>query len=494
MGTGFIPREYLRAGRIGLVLCGGGFKGAYQIGAWKALRELGVTRLSAIAGTSVGALNAVLIANGDSAAAEEVWVKTAFMRWFPRSVKKYLLAYALLLGPFALSLIFCASLAVPVEVALWRALADRRWNGHFAPHQLSRPEILLWDVMIFCWIAACLVGACVSLRLMPRRLFVFLPSGLFALFSAILAPLAFCTIRELLYYYSWRVGLIAVASALVASVFGLCCYIIGADCLHSAYRNATLFSNAEILSSVDADLNVEQMRSSLQSLFVTVAHGETFFDPLTNDWRLVRRQIPGQGTVLVREDDPDTPGTRTAWVAHYEDLCEVARSKEAMIEVLRLTSALPFIFTMGVSPEDEILVDGGFADNMPIIPLLEKQLDYVIIIALDPRVPKTRAKLQEYIDDAWDRCWPAWAGRERVDEIFESRMKGGDYRSLLPPRPYLKPGRVIMIIPQGFLATWNLPVLRFLSGTLNFGFKARLRWLQMGYEETKNQKNMHALV
>ena len=39
----------------GLVFDGGGARGAYQIGAWKALREAGV-KISAVAGTSVGAL------------------------------------------------------------------------------------------------------------------------------------------------------------------------------------------------------------------------------------------------------------------------------------------------------------------------------------------------------------------------------------------------------------------------------------------------------
>lgn len=41
----------------GLVLEGGGAKGAYQIGAWKALKEVGV-RIRAVAGTSVGASTA----------------------------------------------------------------------------------------------------------------------------------------------------------------------------------------------------------------------------------------------------------------------------------------------------------------------------------------------------------------------------------------------------------------------------------------------------
>ena len=56
----------------GLVLEGGGAKGAYQIGAWKAMREAGV-RIKGIAGTSVGALNGALICMDDLANAEKVW-------------------------------------------------------------------------------------------------------------------------------------------------------------------------------------------------------------------------------------------------------------------------------------------------------------------------------------------------------------------------------------------------------------------------------------
>lgn len=55
-----------------LVLAGGGAKGAYQIGAWKAFLELGI-KFSAVSGASVGALNAALIAQGDYRKAEELW-------------------------------------------------------------------------------------------------------------------------------------------------------------------------------------------------------------------------------------------------------------------------------------------------------------------------------------------------------------------------------------------------------------------------------------
>ena len=56
----------------GIVLEGGGAKGAYQIGAWKALREAGV-KIKGIAGTSVGALNGALMCMGDLELAEKVW-------------------------------------------------------------------------------------------------------------------------------------------------------------------------------------------------------------------------------------------------------------------------------------------------------------------------------------------------------------------------------------------------------------------------------------
>ena len=61
----------------GLVLEGGGAKGAYQIGAWKAMREAGV-KIKGIAGTSVGALNGALICMDDLTNAEKVWENISY--------------------------------------------------------------------------------------------------------------------------------------------------------------------------------------------------------------------------------------------------------------------------------------------------------------------------------------------------------------------------------------------------------------------------------
>lgn len=60
---------------MGLVLAGGGGKGAYQIGVWKAARELGIDKkITAVSGASVGALNAALFANGNYTDAEKIWL------------------------------------------------------------------------------------------------------------------------------------------------------------------------------------------------------------------------------------------------------------------------------------------------------------------------------------------------------------------------------------------------------------------------------------
>lgn len=59
---------------VGLVLAGGGGKGAYFIGVWKALREYGVDKnITALSGTLIGELNAVLFAQGDYELAEHIW-------------------------------------------------------------------------------------------------------------------------------------------------------------------------------------------------------------------------------------------------------------------------------------------------------------------------------------------------------------------------------------------------------------------------------------
>ncbi len=56
----------------GLVLSGGGTKGAYEVGAWRAVRELKIP-IRGISGTSIGALNAALFLCADLKQIEEIY-------------------------------------------------------------------------------------------------------------------------------------------------------------------------------------------------------------------------------------------------------------------------------------------------------------------------------------------------------------------------------------------------------------------------------------
>lgn len=61
--------------KLGICFSGGGGKGAYQIGVWKALRDFGYeSDIAAISGTSVGGLNGAMVAQQRYEEAERLWL------------------------------------------------------------------------------------------------------------------------------------------------------------------------------------------------------------------------------------------------------------------------------------------------------------------------------------------------------------------------------------------------------------------------------------
>lgn len=65
--------------RIGVVLSGGGAKGAYQAGVFKTFSELSLSdKITVISGTSIGALNGVLLALYDGGEYSGVWNKVDY--------------------------------------------------------------------------------------------------------------------------------------------------------------------------------------------------------------------------------------------------------------------------------------------------------------------------------------------------------------------------------------------------------------------------------
>lgn len=72
--------------KIGLVLSGGGGKGAYELGVWKALKELKIDKyIDVFSGTSIGAFNAILFAQDSLEKAEALWEEVTMDKIVPIS-------------------------------------------------------------------------------------------------------------------------------------------------------------------------------------------------------------------------------------------------------------------------------------------------------------------------------------------------------------------------------------------------------------------------
>ena len=75
--------------KVGLVLSGGGGKGAYELGVWKAIKELGIDKyITAVSGASIGAMNAVLFAQNDYEEALNMWREVTLEKFLPINNKE----------------------------------------------------------------------------------------------------------------------------------------------------------------------------------------------------------------------------------------------------------------------------------------------------------------------------------------------------------------------------------------------------------------------
>lgn len=79
----------MRVRKTALVLGGGGARGAYEIGVWQALRELGIP-IHIVTGTSVGAINGALIAQDAFELSVKLWKELETSMVFDMGIKDIL--------------------------------------------------------------------------------------------------------------------------------------------------------------------------------------------------------------------------------------------------------------------------------------------------------------------------------------------------------------------------------------------------------------------
>jgi predicted acylesterase/phospholipase RssA len=353
-------------GRIGLVLGGGGAKGGYQIGCWKALRECGVANFDAIAGTSVGALNAVLVAQDEFDKAESIWREMSFGRvlrphWY--TVLALLIRVGLL--PIYLGRLVFPSRAIPV--GLWRATLGERSAteppGH--PRQYLLSALTLYENIV---------------------------KGPSAVEYAVMAGMAIITVFKLSAW--WTLGVPFFAILACGLVLPLAVMILVVWCAQAAsaldfLSTRFVLATNEPLHNLLLDcVNIQSLQTRASPAFVTLA-----------SLREVKRtaKLPKRLEALVKWEPvdpaelaklPQLPIWEPAKVSTVEYVpthFDVSKSDPSLVLDLILQSAgLPEIFPArrwnGYN-----YVDGGIVDNEPVAALTQVEgLSRILVISLSP--------------------------------------------------------------------------------------------------------------
>ena len=456
--------------RRGLVISGGGAKGAYSFGALKALRECGI-EFEAVSGTSAGALNAAIWSTGEISVGESLWRQMA-----PENTYKLFGLLRLLPRP--------ASQVIIMIVISFSLMANLVVRGTIVA---KLRKITAGGVAFLTWSIGTLLFIISPMHdffsfsygmLLLSSYFIF--SGLcgdnrHAQFYAICT--FFCSLNLLLLAdFGFDIGAVVSFSQdssqnlrsdksifpglalLLLTVLEVILFWIPLDCV---MRLSTLTS-IPLRKTIATFLNEKTMSIPF---FATLAWSKRIYDPDNTDW---------VNTAPAEVSDQWEPLARSTWIPEYVRVDEL--STDTRVDVLVATAALPFGIVEPVVFNGREYVDGGLADNEPIAPMLQYSFDEIWLLSLVPN-EKSENKRHEECLDLLRR--PMLINYNFPDEI---RYKPPDNTKNVPPR----------VIPYPSIPKW--PKLIYLApaenlggllgGLLNFKPGYAIRLIEMGYRDT----------
>lgn len=124
----------------GLALSAGGARGAYQLGCWKAFRELGIS-FQAVSGSSIGALNAALVCQNDWDRAYDLWLELTRSRLIRPDFKRMGRLAATAAADLGLLLMPVPKFGL-LRYAKYAAAAVKFFSAHGALGRLHRDGLL----------------------------------------------------------------------------------------------------------------------------------------------------------------------------------------------------------------------------------------------------------------------------------------------------------------------------------------------------------------
>ena len=423
-------------GKVGLVLSGGGGKGAYEIGCLRALRTMGISRYDAIAGTSVGALNAALIAQGDLNAAKTIWGSLRYKD----VLKAHPIGFCL---AFLLRLMLAPMFALTTRPSFMEAAIH---YGSLRRLHFSRLIALRNAISPFASrvLAAVILSSAVLLAI--------------SLFKQELRWFWFEEIMKFSLYIIFAFGVLIVLWWTEYSIHN-----VVAD-------KFALFSNAPLASLVKEKVNPDRLRAANVPVFVTVA---------STDW------VP-------KPFESDMPARPLHSLMNYELLripiytdLRTLSDDDLRLHVLQ-SAGLPEIFPRRIVGGKPV-VDGGVVDNTPILPILaikDPIVKKIVVVFLEKP-----SRVEQFLDDESARI-SALSNRllryrTPTDQTIlgyflqVAAVESGQVQitpTTFPEDP--------LTVPQDFVIVPSQSLGNFVTGTMNFSaHKARqLMWL--GYWDT----------
>jgi len=486
--------DELRNRRVALVLMGGGAKGAYQVGVWKALWELGIRRFCTIAGTSVGALNAVLFAQSGPVTAEKVWesivkagvLETPESRW--NRVALWCLGYSLIFLPVIV--------AAPVAVYIDFATAESWFRSTLAGSLIVSMGIYLRLHSLLLKRAA-KKGVMIPFFLLNIERYDTIGDRVWQLGLLNVVIAAFQA--KSVYDTTW-----AYCGMLLGYPLSYACLQLGMQLLKKTLQRTPLFARERLTDVIEEIGANHEFPHCEGPVWATVAKYSVYHNPFVANPFDYELRYRGS---RYKARDWRRSAPITDWTPFYVDVTH----ESDCFWVLKATSAIPFAF-QSVQHYEQVFVDGGVCDNRPITPVLESSPDYVIVVGVnnEDRLPGDE-QLHETLERLWQLNHFSNASREEVDRVraewvgsvpdslrsidLELNSGLGRYlnisQPIMPTTPAIGPklrAKVLLLKPSEPIAS-RLPLLQWTSGTLNFSPEYVSRLIKLGYEDTKRRFN-----
>lgn len=488
------PKDAPFAGnRIGLVLTGGGGKGAYEIGVWRGLVAKGITNFAAISGTSIGGLNGYLVARGNLDDAEELWRKLGNASPLKISVLRLVLG---LLERIGIAIVFASTARVlgslagvlglaPIFVLYWFLISQ---FDNLRPARALFPMLGVGFVLLAKWVlrktprgrSVQFRGTPLSVRSYRRfLLFVFEPwtYWLFALAVAAGLPL----------WMLWRDVVVQHRSLEwfwllpVPFLIGLLTIFLSVDLGISSISQIPLFKGDALERELDPLLRKDG-RIDENGVFRLKIEPHLFAARLVEESislpRLLDSVVPGHSTIT------------TALGLEYVPLqdAEIDFAHKVLSATGAIAGLLPRVYgrqeltsyTVSGLPDvfPDVYYDAGRIDNTPMAPLLDQALcDVLIVVLLDHNeIEDPLGYLRRHLDTVNYRV--RQANPDIPDEVWDAVS----YKRTLTPSGVssdnLRDVQLVPIVPSKSLGG-------FLRGTLRFESSQIEKHMQLGYLDAK---------